>query len=63
MGTLNSSVRKLDKAETENIVVNYTAYCVYKITNILRKDKPDEESVIAQIEYENWDISNLDGTP
>ncbi len=41
MGTLYSSVRKLIKSrDKKNIVVNYSP-TVYKITNILGKDKAD----------------------
>jgi hypothetical protein len=60
MGTLYSKVRKFIKSgDKKNIVVNYSPD-VYKITNILAKDKPD-----TTIEYEKlrYTLSNLDGTP
>jgi hypothetical protein len=63
-GTLYSSVRKLIKTgDKKNIVVNYSP-TVYKITNILRKDKPDRRVGNTTIEYEKlrYTLSNLDGT-
>jgi hypothetical protein len=65
MGTLYSSVRKLIKSgDKKNIVVNYSPD-VYKITNILAKDKPDRRVGNSVIEYEKlrYTLSNLDGTP
>jgi hypothetical protein len=65
MGTLYSSVRKLIKSgDKKNIVVNYSPD-IYKITNILRKDKPDRRVGNTTIEYEKsrYTLSNLDGTP
>jgi hypothetical protein len=64
MGTLYSSVRKLLKSgDRKNVVVNYSP-TVYKITNILRKDKPDRRVGNSTIEYEKsrYTLSNLDGT-
>jgi hypothetical protein len=64
MGTLFSSVRKLLKSgDRKNMVVNYSP-TVYKITNILAKDKPDRRVGNNTIEYENsrYTLSNLDGT-
>jgi hypothetical protein len=65
MGTLYSSVRKLLKSgDRKNVVVNYSP-TVYKITNILRKDKPDRRVGNSTIEYEKsrYTLSNLDGSP
>jgi hypothetical protein len=65
MGTLYSKVRKLIKSgDKKNIVVNYSP-TVYKITNILAKDKPDRRVGNTTIEYEKlrYTLSNLDGTP
>jgi hypothetical protein len=65
MGTLYSSVRKLIKSgDKKNIVVNYSP-TVYKITNILRKDKPDRIVGNNTISFEKlrYTLSNLDGTP
>jgi transposase InsO family protein len=65
MGTLYSSVRKLIKSgDKKNIVVNYSPD-VYKITNILAKDKPDRRVGNTTIEFEKlrYTLSNLDGTP
>jgi hypothetical protein len=65
MGTLYSSVRKLIKSgDKKNIVVNYSP-TVYKITNILAKDKPDRRVGNSTIEYEKsrYTLSNLDGSP
>jgi hypothetical protein len=65
MGALYSSVRKLIKSgDKKNIVVNYSP-TVYKITNILRKDKPDRRVGNTTIEFEKlrYTLSNLDGTP
>jgi hypothetical protein len=64
MGTLYSSVRKLLKSgDRKNVVVNYSP-TVYKITNILRKGKPDRRVGNSTIEYEKsrYTLSNLDGT-
>jgi hypothetical protein len=64
MGTLYSSVRKLLKSgDRKNVVVNYSP-TVYKITNILAKDKPDKRVGNSTIEYEKsrYTLSNLDGT-
>jgi hypothetical protein len=64
MGTLYSSLRKLLKSgDRKNVVVNYSP-TVYKITNILRKDKPDRRVGNSTIEYEKsrYTLSNLDGT-
>jgi hypothetical protein len=64
MGTLYSSVRKLLKSgDRKNVVVNYSP-TVYKITNILRKDKPDRRVGNSTIEYEKsrYTLSNLDGS-
>jgi hypothetical protein len=64
MGTLFSSVRKLLKSgDRKNVVVNYSP-TVYKITNILDKDKPDRRVGNNTIEYEKskYTLSNLDGT-
>jgi hypothetical protein len=64
MGTLYSSVRKLLKSgDRKNVVVNYSP-TVYKITNILDKDKPDRRVGNNVIEYEKsrYTLSNLDGT-
>jgi hypothetical protein len=65
MGTLYSSVRKLLKSgDRKNVVVNYSP-TVYKITNIIAKDKPDRRVGNNTIEYEKsrYTLSNLDGTP
>jgi hypothetical protein len=65
MGTLYSSVRKLLKSgDRKNVVVNYSP-TVYKITNILAKDKPDRRVGNTTIEYEKsrYTLSNLDGSP
>ncbi len=65
MGTLYSSVRKLFKSgERKNIFVNYSP-TVYKITNILAKDKPDRRVGNNTISYEKlrYTLSNLDRTP
>jgi hypothetical protein len=65
MGTLHSSVRKLLKSgDRKNVVVNYSP-TVYKITNILAKDKPDRRVGNSVIENEKlrYTLSNLDGTP
>jgi hypothetical protein len=65
MGTLHSSVRKLLKSgDRKNVVVNYSP-TVYKITNILAKDKPDRRVGNTVIENEKlrYTLSNLDGTP
>jgi hypothetical protein len=64
MGTLFSSVRKLLKSgDRKNVVVNYSP-TVYKITNIIAKDKPDRRVGNNTIEYEKsrYKLSNLDGT-
>jgi hypothetical protein len=58
-------VRKLIKSgDKKNIVVNYSP-TVYKITNILRKDKPDRRVGNTTIEFEKlrYTLSNLDGSP
>jgi hypothetical protein len=65
MGTLYSSVRKLLKSgDRKNVVVNYSP-TVYKITNILAKDKPDRRVGNNTISYEKlrYTLSNLDGSP
>jgi hypothetical protein len=65
VGTLYPSVRKLLKSgDRKNVVVNYSP-TVYKITNILAKDKPDRRVGNTTIEYEKsrYTLSNLDGTP
>jgi hypothetical protein len=58
-------VRKLLKSgDRKNVVVNYSP-TVYKITNILAKDKPDRRVGLNNvIEYEKsrYTLSNLDGT-
>jgi hypothetical protein len=48
----------------ENIVLNYSPD-VYKITNILRKDKPDRIVGNNTISFEKlrYTLSNLDGMP
>ncbi len=52
MGTLYSSVRKLLKSgDRKNVVVSYSP-TVYKITNILAKDKPDRRVGNSTTEYE-----------
>jgi hypothetical protein len=64
MGTLFSSVRKLLKSgDRKNVVVNYSP-TVYKITNILGKDKPDRRVGNNTIEYEKsrYILSNIDGS-
>jgi hypothetical protein len=64
MGTLYSSVRKLIKSgDKKNIVVNYSP-TVYKITNILGKDKADRRVGNNVISFEKlrYTVSNLDGT-
>jgi hypothetical protein len=65
MGTLYSKVRKLIKSgDKKNIVVNYSP-TVYKITNILGKDKADRRVGNNVISFEKlrYTLSNLDGTP
>jgi hypothetical protein len=65
MGTLYSSVRKLLKSgDRKNVVVNYSP-SVYKITNILAKDKPDRIVGNNTVSYEKlrYTLSNLDGSP
>jgi hypothetical protein len=64
MGTLYSSVRKLLKSgDRKNMVVNYSP-TVYKITNILAKDKPDKRVGNNTIEYKKsrYTLSNIDGS-
>jgi hypothetical protein len=65
MGTLYSKVRKLIKSgDKKNIVVNYSP-TVYKISNILGKDKADRRVGNNVISFEKlrYTLSNLDGTP
>jgi hypothetical protein len=65
LGTLYSSVRKLIKSgDKKNIVVNYSLN-VYKITNILGKDKADRSVGNNVISFEKlrYTLSNLDGSP
>jgi hypothetical protein len=65
MGTLYSKVRKLIKSgDKKNIVVNYSP-TVYKITNILGKDKADRRVGNNVISFEKlrYTLSNLDGSP
>jgi hypothetical protein len=64
MGTLYSSVRKLIKSgDKKNIVANYSP-TVYKITNILGKDKADRRvgNNVLSFEKLRYTLSNLDGT-
>jgi hypothetical protein len=64
MGTLYSKVRKLIKSgDKKNIVVNYSP-TVYKISNILGKDKADRRVGNNVISFEKlrYTLSNLDGT-
>jgi hypothetical protein len=64
MGTLYSKVRKLIKSgDKKNIVVNYSP-SVYKITNILGKDKADRvvNNKVISFEKLRYTLSNLDGT-
>jgi hypothetical protein len=65
MGTLYLKVRKLIKSgDKKNLVVNYSP-TVYKITNILAKDKADRRVGNNTISFEKlrYTLSNLDGTP
>jgi hypothetical protein len=65
MGTLYSKARKLIKSgDKKNIIVNYSP-TVYKITNILRKEKADKivENNTISFETSRYTLSNLDGTP
>jgi hypothetical protein len=65
MGTLYSSVKKLLKnGDRKNIIVNCSP-TLFKITNILVKDKPDRRVGNNTISYEKlrYTLSNLDGTP
>jgi hypothetical protein len=65
MGTLYSSVRKLIKSgDKKNIIVNYSP-TVYKITNILGKDKADRRVRNNVISFEKlrYTLRNLDGSP
>jgi hypothetical protein len=54
----------IKSGDKKNIVVNYSP-TVYKITNILRKDKPDRRVGNTTIEFEKlrYTLSNLDGSP
>jgi hypothetical protein len=65
MGTLYSSVRKVLKSgDRKNVVVNHSP-TVYKITNILAKDKPDRRVGNNTISFEKlrYTLSNFNGTP